>query len=191
MTFTVRFTNRAWPDSEVVDRVWYDNTAEDLYVELHGYVYKYPNVPERVYEEFVNAGSVGRFYGNSIKGKYRPASRLGPVSDLAEVRVLAKATKVEAPNTADLNRLTVSQARAVVTGTPQLSLTKDVPAKHVGQVENAYEFTFVLEGDENKAQRKHTLKASSEDEALDELFELGRLLDQDIVPVSATVYYSN
>ena len=43
----------------------------DLYVNLgKGFFYKYADVPESVYKDFMAAESLGKFFTKEIKGKY-------------------------------------------------------------------------------------------------------------------------
>lgn len=52
--------------------VGYDAANRVLEVEfLRGAVYRYYNVPPSVYEDFINAPSLGRYYNWYIKGRYR------------------------------------------------------------------------------------------------------------------------
>ncbi len=190
MTFNVYYTNRAQPNSSFVNRAWYDSTKQDLYVELQGSVYQYRNVPENAFNHLVEAPSPGRYYQDAIKGKFHPGSRLGPVADLREMRAFPAVQDVttarKSQGFASLSNVYVGPQRTPET--PQLSLVKDVPTK-VQSDERRYDFVFIIDSDETATERKHTIKAASEDAALDQLFELGDLLDQDIIPVSSTVYY--
>lgn len=192
MTYNVYYTDRAQPDSSFVNRAWYDNTKSDLYVELHGSVYQYRNVPEFVFDELVAAESPGNYYSNYVKGRYHPGSRLGSISELREMRAL--------PNVQDVTKAEVRTSEGfapvvslrnqplVQAETPSLSLVKDVPTT-VKSDARRYEFVFLLESDETDTERTHTVYAESEDAALDELFELADKFDQDFVPLSSTVYY--
>lgn len=190
--FNVYYTDRAWPDSEFVDRVWYDSTKSDLYLELHGAVYQYRNVPGSVFQTLINAESPGRYYTYNVKGKYNPGSRLGSVSDLREMRApinVQDVTKAEVRTAEGFAPVVSLRSQPLVdVPTLSLSLVKDVP-EQVKSEDRRYDFVFTIESDSTGTERKHSLTASSEDEALDKLFELGDLLDQDIVPVSSTVYY--
>jgi len=49
----------------------YDEDTQTMQVEFtNGGVYKYDDVPQEVYEDFLNAGSPGSFFANDIKGSY-------------------------------------------------------------------------------------------------------------------------
>jgi len=56
-------------NSSNINKVGYDNN--DLLVEYKsGVLYKYLNVPKKLYEEFLNSESKGRFMNSNIKGKF-------------------------------------------------------------------------------------------------------------------------
>ena len=58
--------------SSNVQSVGYDETSETLEVEFkNGSVYQYFGVPEQVYQQLKNAGSVGGYLASDIKGEYR------------------------------------------------------------------------------------------------------------------------
>jgi hypothetical protein len=180
MTFNVYYTERAQPTSSLVKRAWYDSNSQRLALELHGSVYEYTGVPEWVYQSLVLAVSPGRYYGDKIKPNYGPGSRLGPVSDLREIASTGRFATVPAVR-ADAGYAPVFDldAKRVQTGvTPQLSLTKDVDTKPVGKVEYDHTVYFVLE--DGSDERAHTFKATSLDDAVEKMFDLADLLDQDI-----------
>ena len=55
--------------SSNIAAVGHDGT--DLFVKfLNGSEYKYYNVPEAIYEELKNAGSVGQYLNQNIKGSF-------------------------------------------------------------------------------------------------------------------------
>jgi len=56
-------------NSSNINKVGYDNN--DLLVEYKsGVLYKYLNVPKKLYEELLNSESKGRFMNSNIKGKF-------------------------------------------------------------------------------------------------------------------------
>ena len=58
--------------SSNVVSVGYDEDNKVLEVEfIRSGVYRYSNVPKRVYENFLKADSVGKFLHTKIKGVYR------------------------------------------------------------------------------------------------------------------------
>lgn len=57
-------------DSSAIRAVGYDGYT--LTVEFHsGRIYDHPNVPYDVYVEFMNAQSIGAYYNQHIRGRYR------------------------------------------------------------------------------------------------------------------------
>ena len=57
-------------NSSAIRAVGYDGST--LTVEFHtGRVYDHPRVPYSVYEQFMNASSLGRFYNRYIRGRYK------------------------------------------------------------------------------------------------------------------------
>jgi hypothetical protein len=58
--------------SSLIKSVGYDAATETLEVNFHrGYSYEYENVPEAIFVEFVNAPSIGIFFGLCIKSVYK------------------------------------------------------------------------------------------------------------------------
>jgi hypothetical protein len=54
--------------------IGYDQDTQTLEVEFHkGRIYQYFDVQQPVYEEFINAGSKGKYLATQIKGNYRYA----------------------------------------------------------------------------------------------------------------------
>lgn len=63
--------------SSNVASMGYDEDTETLEVEfLNGSIYQYYGVPQNMYQQFVRAGSKGRFLSTYIKNAY-PFSRVG------------------------------------------------------------------------------------------------------------------
>ena len=61
-------------ESSNVARVGYDSDAHTLHVEFkNGNAYQYFDVPKTVYEGILNAGSIGQYLNQVIKGSYRYA----------------------------------------------------------------------------------------------------------------------
>ena len=57
-------------NSSAIAAVGYDGYT--LTVEFHsGRVYDHPGVPYSVYQEFMNASSMGQYYSRYIRGRYR------------------------------------------------------------------------------------------------------------------------
>lgn len=57
--------------SSNVDSVGYDETSEILFIRfLNGSLYIYKNVPLIIYEQLLNAPSVGSYMHRNIKGAY-------------------------------------------------------------------------------------------------------------------------
>lgn len=53
----------------------------NLFVRLKsGKFYEYENVPEEVYEDFINADSLGKFFGENIKDQYEFIAYEEPVT---------------------------------------------------------------------------------------------------------------
>ncbi len=63
----------AWKEVESsnIEAIAYDATEEELYVRFNtGSEYVYSEVPEKIYNDFMDAGSKGRYFASSIKGVY-------------------------------------------------------------------------------------------------------------------------
>ena len=57
--------------STEIEWIGYERRINMLQVEfIEGGVYQYQNVPERTYEDFLNAESHGRFFANRIKDHF-------------------------------------------------------------------------------------------------------------------------
>lgn len=56
--------------SSFVDAIAYDHENNDLYVTLSHGSYVYNNVPRVVFEEFLLAGSKGKYFNANIKDVY-------------------------------------------------------------------------------------------------------------------------
>ena len=57
--------------SSMIKGVGYDATNERLEVEFsNGNVYQYEKVPMKIYSEFIGAKSLGRSFGELIRGKF-------------------------------------------------------------------------------------------------------------------------
>ena len=60
--------------SSNISSIGYDVATQTLEVEFStGIVYQYFDVPEPVYQQLMQAGSVGIFFNGNIKGSYRYA----------------------------------------------------------------------------------------------------------------------
>lgn len=58
--------------SSNIEAIGYDAGSETLQVEFkNGSTYQYFDVPERVFEELRDAGSVGAYLSSNIKGVFR------------------------------------------------------------------------------------------------------------------------
>lgn len=63
--------------SSNLSAIGYDSETETLEVEfLNGTAYEYRNVPQVVYEQFMNASSLGSFFNREISKNY-PYSKIG------------------------------------------------------------------------------------------------------------------
>ena len=57
--------------SREIEWIGYERSLSMLQVEfIAGPIYQYTDVPENVYERFLNAKSYGRFFDEEIKGRY-------------------------------------------------------------------------------------------------------------------------
>jgi hypothetical protein len=66
--------NRVPVVSSNVSSVGYDAATQTLEVEFtSGIIYQYFDVPEPVYQQLIQAASVGAFFNGNIKGSYRYA----------------------------------------------------------------------------------------------------------------------
>ena len=61
--------------SSNIDAVGYDEETEILEIEFRVSLYQYEGVPEYMYNDLMNADSVGRFFNENIKDVY-PCSRI-------------------------------------------------------------------------------------------------------------------
>ena len=60
-------------DSSALSEVGYDYSHEMLAIrfrENNEHIYVYYDVPSEVYEDFISADSLGRYYNSYIKGQY-------------------------------------------------------------------------------------------------------------------------
>lgn len=68
---------REYVQSSMITSFGYDPSTSILEIEFtSGVVFQYFDVPENVYHEMRNAGSVGKFFNSDIKGRYSE-SRVG------------------------------------------------------------------------------------------------------------------
>ena len=57
--------------SSVIAEIGYDEETKQLEVVFtNGARFRYADVPQEVYEEFIAAKSVGQFFGTKIRGQY-------------------------------------------------------------------------------------------------------------------------
>ena len=57
--------------SSNISYIGYDNNTQELYIKfIKGDTYKYDNVPEQVFKEFLDSSSIGKYYSTYIRGKY-------------------------------------------------------------------------------------------------------------------------
>lgn len=58
--------------SSAINAVGYDPDTQKMKVEFHkGDIYDFCGVPESVYRSFINSSSVGGYYNDFIKDRYR------------------------------------------------------------------------------------------------------------------------
>ncbi len=59
--------------SEAIRRVGYESGTQRMYIDFHDSTpqYTFCRVPERVFRDFVGAGSVGSYYHRYIKDRYQ------------------------------------------------------------------------------------------------------------------------
>lgn len=59
-------------DSSVIAAIGYESALSRLEVHFHtGRVYRYFLVPQSVYDELVEAESVGRYFNRNVRNRYR------------------------------------------------------------------------------------------------------------------------
>lgn len=216
MTFTVYYTDRAQPDSEFIERAWYNENTKVLTLELHGVVYAYESVRPWQYQNLVNASSPGTYYRQNIKGNHEHrGQRLGPVSDLIQVSVAGLAQSVKTPDEvrfgnggvirrdgyahfplfkADENVISAQDVvpNVVVDATKvaKYSLaTNDAAVKAPDTYDYTLQFVLVDNNVEQSQERSHTLKAASLDDAITEMINLADLLGQEIILKGASVRF--
>lgn len=72
MILEVNFVNRERVSSSSIKSIGYDPDAEILEIELrNGGIYQYFHVPNKVYDDLINASSKGRYFSVYIKPAYR------------------------------------------------------------------------------------------------------------------------
>lgn len=175
MTFTINYTNVVQPDSEAVDRAFYNDRTNDLFLELHGVVYQYSNVLPAHYNNLVNAASVGTYFRNVIRPHYSPARRLGPIAE-ARLSAVGEATAVQQIHPVVEPEVQLSGVSAPVSVPPvRLNLNKDVTQKTPVHHDD-YTFFFTINGNESAGEKEHTVKAKSLDDALEDVFDFAGLL---------------
>lgn len=187
MTFNVYYTERTQLDSSFLNRAWYDKPYQNLTLELHGVVYRYDLVPSGVFGGLVFSDSPGTYYRNNIQGVYH-GRRLGPVADLREVLAddfnAVKVQEKTEPVRVQLHDVQAVEPTHVAVVTDPKTLTKLPLNKDVVFVSGVSDYTvhFTVEDTFGTSSdlRTHTLKADSVDNAVDKMFELADLLDQDI-----------
>lgn len=60
------------PTSSNIAKLRYDDQSGTLFVEFRsGSTYKYDNVPYDIWNVFISAPSVGKFFNSTIKGVYK------------------------------------------------------------------------------------------------------------------------
>lgn len=57
-------------NSSTILSVGYDNDSQILEVEFNTGLYQYYDVPEYIFDEFINSGSLGSYLHSNIKGHY-------------------------------------------------------------------------------------------------------------------------
>lgn len=66
--------NRESVQSSMIASLGYESDTSTLEVEFNsGAVWQYYDVPESIYHEMMNSGSLGKFFHSNIKGQYREA----------------------------------------------------------------------------------------------------------------------
>lgn len=194
MTFNVYYTDRAELDSTFVEHAWYDNTRNRLALQLNDVVYEYYDVQKATYQDLISAPSAGTFYRRNIQGA-RHGQRLGnswevtevAVSDYSNVKVQDKTDPVRVFATTDGSVVADSSGALNIARVPLAVYAekKDGPVKF----DYTLQFVVLAEDEAEGDEREHTLQASSLDEAVEEMFALADLLDQDIVLKGASVRF--
>lgn len=58
-------------NSSNLSSVGYDEPSQTLEIEFHhGGIYQYYDVPEHVYRELINAGSIGSYFSHNIRNAF-------------------------------------------------------------------------------------------------------------------------
>lgn len=69
--------NRDSVNSSMIASIGYETSSSTLEIEFNsGTVWQYFDVPENVYYDMTNSGSLGNFFNTNIKGQYSE-SRVG------------------------------------------------------------------------------------------------------------------
>lgn len=59
-------------DSTSIEEVGYDEDSQTLEIEFkNGSVYQYFDVPKKIHEDLMSAGSAGAYLAKSVKGHFR------------------------------------------------------------------------------------------------------------------------
>lgn len=183
-----KYTDNVVLNSSLVQFAWYDAKTSTLVLQLNGYRYKYSDVPKYVYSNLIMAASAGRYYNTSISGHYKRSTHLGRYTDSLAVRRPAEVPVVKNPDLA-VYKSGAIEAKSVTVAPLRLSLSKDVAP--VVQYDE-YEVTFTLsDGQMSTDERFHTVRADSEDSAIEQVIGLlKKVTSQSVTVVSVTHYFN-
>jgi len=205
--YTREVESDAIASSSVVDEVCYNENTGDLYVDLHpGDVYKYSNVPVSVVDEFEAASSAGSFYATRIKRDYGPGENLGNWRNLDYDFVEVEKPKVAFQTGGLVTNFTLNTDGSlyanVKPGEKVLPPTETVntinttfslkpfnerAAVKVEGIEREYIVTFEVEGIVEF--KRHTLRSTSVDAAVESVLNLGKMLDLNFVVREVTIRF--
>lgn len=125
---TITYTREAPKvDSSFIEDILYNEDTKELFVSVRGDWYGYQNVPENVYNDFVTAYSLGRYY-RTFKTDYGPGVNYGWSPEFME-----QSNEGEVPVTTVNN------------------FTQVVEPQDAVEVEFAYEVTYSVNGEEYTA----------------------------------------
>lgn len=83
-------------DSSFIKEVMWSNG--NLFVRLKsGRFYEYENVPEQVYLDFINADSLGKFFGENIKDQYDYIPYIEPEVTIVKAPAAVKVSEISEP----------------------------------------------------------------------------------------------
>lgn len=176
---TVTFTAQADPGSSAIDDLYYNENTQELTVDLDDRIYRYSGVPKDEYYTFLNAASAGNHYGGYFKRTYGPGEFIGDWDEISFEREAVKSQSIGTPqNFVHTGQTLVTNV--VASNTANYSLTAPASTNTRDHV-----VKFVANG----AERVHTVKTTTVDEAVKAINDIAAMLDLTFTVKSVTVNF--